>query len=429
MHGIDHTAHLWMHKFVRAVAQTLGYDFDAMPTSLHYILHIVVFWGPLFFLAFIAWTAWRWLRRRYVLRQQQEPPPYAHPGLPVGIFQFILVYSRAQQILVVLAGLAAMPILYTALELPKRIINGALAEDHQPATLLGVSVDQTTHLLVLCSLYLFAVLMNGAVKFWINVYKGKVGERLLRRLRLTIYRLWRSGQGTASRSEAVPIILQEVEPIGGFASDSFALPVFQGGTFITILVFMFIQDPILGAAAITLLPVQLALIPRLQRKLNRLSRERVAEVRYLGGELGMQATQACGRESIRRVGSSLKRIESIRQRIHRSKYFIKSLNNFLTALTPFFFYSIGGYLVIEGRLSLGALVAVLAAYKDFSAPLRELFRYYQSSEDVRIRYSEIQRFLSSDQPHRASFIPRIPVAEGSQSFSRTDPSAMRGVKA
>ena len=181
MHRIDHTAHLWMHEFVRAIARMLGYDYDAMPAGLHYILHIVIFWGPLFLLAFMAWAAWRWLRRRHGLQQRQEPAPSPYPGLPAGIFQFILAYSRAQQILVVVAGLAAMPILYVALELPKRIINGALAEDHQPATLLGVSVDQTTHLLVLCSLYLLAVLLNGAVKFWINVYKGKVGERLLRR--------------------------------------------------------------------------------------------------------------------------------------------------------------------------------------------------------------------------------------------------------
>ena len=73
---------------------------------------------------------------------------------------------------------------------------------------------------------------------------------------------------------------------------------------------------------------------------------------------------------------------------------MKALNNFLTALTPFFFFSIGGYLVIDGQLSLGALVAVLAAFKDFSAPLREVFRYYQSLEDVRIRFDEINKFLA-----------------------------------
>ena len=74
---------------------------------------------------------------------------------------------------------------------------------------------------------------------------------------------------------------------------------------------------------------------------------------------------------------------------------MKALNNFLTALTPFFFYSVGGYLVIEGSLTLGALIAVLAAYKDFSAPLRELFRYYQSYEDVRIRYQGVLDYIGS----------------------------------
>ena len=37
-------------------------------------------------------------------------------------------------------------------------------------------------------------------------------------------------------------------------------------------------------------------------------------------------------------------------------------------MTPFFFFSVGGILVIEGNLTFGALVAALAAYKDLSAP-------------------------------------------------------------
>ena len=40
--------------------------------------------------------------------------------------------------------------------------------------------------------------------------------------------------------------------------------------------------------------------------------------------------------------------------------------------------------------------------KDFSAPLKELFGYYQSMEDVRIRYEEVRRFLLlGDAMHRA----------------------------
>lgn len=195
------------------------------------------------------------------------------------------------------------------------------------------------------------------------------------------------------------MISQELEPIGGFAADAFALPVFQGGTFLTILIFMFAQDVLLGAAALTLLPVQIALIPRLQRKLNELSRARVGEVRRLSGELGAQsAERQRSSDDVKVVAGLLKRIESLRREAQRRKYMIKAVNNFLSALTPFFFYAIGGYLVISDRLSLGALVSVLAAYKDFSSPLRELFRYYQASEDVRIRYAALLGYLSSFAP-------------------------------
>lgn len=93
------------------------------------------------------------------------------------------------------------------------------------------------------------------------------------------------------------------------------------------------------------------------------------------------------------ICDALRRIETIRRNLQREKFIMKAVNNFLTALTPFFFYAIGGWLVIEGRLTLGALVAVLAAYKDFSAPLRELLRHYQAAEDVRVRYLELLTHL------------------------------------
>ena len=52
--------------------------------------------------------------------------------------------------------------------------------------------------------------------------------------------------------------------MGGFVGDVLALPAFQGWTLVTILVFMFMQDWILGLAAISMFPVQVYLIPKLQ---------------------------------------------------------------------------------------------------------------------------------------------------------------------
>ncbi|MSO53783.1 MAG: ABC transporter ATP-binding protein [Rhodospirillales bacterium] len=42
-----------------------------------------------------------------------------------------------------------------------------------------------------------------------------------------------------------------------------------------------------------------------------------------------------------------------------------------------------------GDLSLGALVAVLAAYKDLSSPWKELLDYYQQTKDARIKYDQL----------------------------------------
>src|SRR5581483_526809 len=71
------------------------------------------------------------------------------------------------------------------------------------------------------------------------------------------------------------------------------------------------------------------------------------------------------------------------------KFFVKFLNNTLNAVTPFFFFAIGGYLVIRGSLSAGALVAVIAAYKDLSSPWKELLDYYQQFQDTRIKYDQV----------------------------------------
>lgn len=161
---------------------------------------------------------------------------------------------------------------------------------------------------------------------------------------------------------------------------------------------MFMQDPVLGAAALTVLPIQLILLPKLQRRVNGYSRTRIKEVRYLGRYLSDQLRDVGSSSRFAPTLTSFRELEEVRRRIYILKFFIKALNNFLTALTPFLFYSLGGYFVIEGRISLGALVAVLAAHKDFSAPLKELFRYYQTLEDTRIRYHEITRFFSNAKP-------------------------------
>ena len=293
--------------------------------------------------------------------------------------------------------LAAFPFLYLSLELPKTIINEAIGGREFPVDFIGFSFEQIPYLFVLSGLFLGLVLINGVFKYFINVYRGVVGERMLRRLRYNLYqqvlRFPLPQFRRMSQGELVSMITAETEPLGGYIGDAIALPVFQGGTLLVIIVFMFVQDPLLGTAAIALYPLQTWLIPKLQRKVNQLKKERVREVRRLSEQIGETVagvrevhSHGTQRYELARFSFQVGLLFEIRYQIFRQKFFIKFLNNFIAQVTPFFFYALGGYLVIKGELSFGALVAVLAAYKDLSSPWKELLNYYQIKEDARVKY-------------------------------------------
>ena len=385
------------YNLVHKIALLFGYQHDAnAPDWFHPVLHFVILIAPTFLIIVVTYLFTKSFIN-YIRNKSKTPKvPYSGyiRGLDKNLFRFVFNTSKKQQVMLFIASLLAMPILYGTLELPKQIINNALDSNHFPFIYRGYEFSQVKFLLVLCGLYLLAIIVNGLHKYWLNVFKGRVAERFLRRRRLLVYRQWRGDKTADRKTDIIPILSQEVEPIGGFAADILTLPVFQIGTFMTIMTFMIVQDPILGAAALAILPIQIVLLPRFQKYVNVLARVRIQEVRNLGSKLGEQLDgTTTSTQEIYEVSVNLKELEKIRREIHKMKFFIKVLNNFLMSLTPFFFYALGGYFVIEERITLGALVAVLAAHKDMAAPIKELFRYYQALEDVRVRYREIFKFF------------------------------------
>ena len=317
-----------------------------------------------------------------------------------GIFRYVLKYSMKQQVILLLLAVASFPFLYMSLEIPKTIVNEAIGGAQFPKTLLGGEFEQVPYLIALCGLFIFLVFMNGGFKYHINIYRGIFAERMLRRLRFQlIERVMRFPLHhfrNLSQGEIVAMVTVETEPLGGFFGESFSLPGFQGGILLTLITFMFVQDPVLGVAAILLYPIQAYLIPKLQRHVNMLAKERVRNVRKLSERItemvsGVSDIHAhdTGHFELADFSDRLGTIFNIRFEFYRKKFFIKFLNNFLAQLTPFFFFSIGGYLVIKGDLTLGSLVAVLAAYKDVAAPWKELLAYYQRMEDNKIKYAQI----------------------------------------
>lgn len=322
-----------------------------------------------------------------------------------NIFRYIWKHSARQQILLALLTIASFPVLYASLELPKIIINKAISKPEPNQTLFGFTFGPIEYLLLLCLGFLLLVLANGLFKMRINTYKGVVGEREVRRLRFELLdRMLRFPLphfSHVSQGELISTVTAETEPLAGFIGDAFALPLYQGGTMLTILLFLFVQEPLIGTVSIAMIPIQAWIIPRLQRKVKRLGKERVKKVRRLSERIGESV------ENIReiRVNGTVRYVKAeysrflgeiywIRLEIYKRKYFVKFLNNFINQVTPFFFFSIGGYFVLHGELSIGALVAALSAFKDLTAPWKELLDYYQNAYDAQIKYEQISEQFS-----------------------------------
>lgn len=292
------------------------------------------------------------------------------------------------------------PFLFLTLELPKRIINDAIGAQSAQIGLFGIQFEQIEFLWVLCGAFLLSVLAQGLLKMRINTMKGVLSEQLLRRLRyILISRLLRFPKPyfqRTSQGELVAMITGETEPMGGIMGEALTQPVLQAGQMLTILTFLFLQSLWFGLAAVALIPLQAWIIPRLQRQINQMNKARVRHVRRLAGQIGETAAGASDlranggwRYRLAMITHRLGIVYNIRLRIYQKKFFMKFINNFITQLTPFFFFSVGGYLVIQGAVSLGALVAALAAYKDLSSPWKELLAYYNQAQDMSLRWETV----------------------------------------
>ncbi len=269
----------------------------------------------------------------------------------------------------------------------------------------GLDVGRTGLLFALCGGYLGVLSLNGLIKYAASRIRGRVNERIVRRLRLSIVRRARGEISEERRATFAAVAIQEVEAIGYFGGGLVAVPIVQGGVFVTSVVFLLLQNPALAAAALVMLPLQLTVLPRLQRRLNAKVRRRVHATRALGGLLagagrgrpsgagGVVDRDTAKREPLVRQMRQAEELEGMRVEISDLKGRLKGLYNYSSNLTPFFLFLAGGYLVVQGRLSLGALVAALTAYKEIAPALRELFDFAQAWSDARARFEEVSKVL------------------------------------
>lgn len=356
------------------------------------------------------------------------------------LFPYIWRNSRRQQIIILLFVLVSLPFYFLSLDIPKNIVNDAIqgrAFKHGNAeaplfglsfslpSLLGghtldypgISFSRIGYLMALSAAFMLLVLVNGAFRYVVNMQKGKLGERLLRRLRLDLFNLLLRFSPEAVRTirsaEVATIIRDEVEPIGGFVGDAFIQPAFLGSQAVTALLFIILQSPFLGMLAGGIILVQGIIIPRLRREQLRLGRQRQVRSRSLAGHIGeivdgMAEVSNHGTAGYERqkITNILDELFWIRYDLYGRKFMVKFINSVLAQVTPFLFYSFGGYLALKGSLDIGQLVAVIAAYRDLPPPIKELIDWDQQRLDVQVKYNQIlEQFSHAELPPAAEASP------------------------
>ena len=366
-----------------------------------------------------------------------------------SLYKYIWQHSRRDQLILLAIALAAQPFYFLTLTLPKLIINGPITGPQNGSAFTtpdatedflrivfglpewlggqwvisqGFALERMPYLVALSFAFLALVGFNGFLKYLINTMKGRLGERLLRRLRYDlidrVLRFPPSHLRKAKQAEIASMVKDEVEPLGGFSGDAVVWPAFLAGQATTALIFILVQNFWLGLIAGVVVFGQAIIIPRLRKPILQLGKQRQLQARELAGRVGeivdggpdirVHGTSNWERaEMVRRLG----RIFDIRFELYQRKYFVKSLNNFIAQLTPFIFYLVGGYfLIVEQTLDVGQLVAVIVAYKDLPGPIKELIDWDLQRQDVEIKFNQVMDQFHPDgmtlpELHSATTVP------------------------
>jgi putative ABC transport system ATP-binding protein len=338
------------------------------------------------------------------------------------LFKYIWRHSKRDQRMILLIVVIGLIVYFVSLDLPKRIINDAIQgrafkgadtapflkldiplPDFMggPVTLFdGVQLHQIAYLFALCFSYLFFVVLNGWIKQLVNTEKGRLGERMLRRLRFELFdrvlQFPLQHFRKVKQAEIATMIKDEVEPLGGFIGDAFITPAQLGGTALTALFFVFMQNIWMGLITVIMLAVQVIVIPRLRVKILMLGKQRQITARQLAGRVAesvdssieIHANDTSNYERAD-IAHRLGRIFQIRFELYQRKFLVKYINNMLAQTTPFLYFVIGGYFALKGQFDVGTLFAAINAYKDLPSPIKELIDWDQQRQDVQIKYDQV----------------------------------------
>lgn len=318
------------------------------------------------------------------------------------LYSWVLGKNIRWQALLVLLVVVTVGGRVLPLELQKRIINKA------------IGMGQEDLLMLYCLLFIGSVLLASSLKFAINLIQAFIGQETLKRMRTDLYAhilsLPLSFFRTIQPGHVVNAMINELATISGFVGSAISVPLINVCTLLAMGGYLFYLNPLLAGLSFVLYPLQIVLIPRLQKRSNEANRFRVKISRAISGNIGEVITgvhevhghAGYGLENDKFTGQAQSLMDAnVRMNLYR--YGIKFANNLFENIGPFILFLVGGTMTIRGQFDLGALVAFLSAYSSLNEPWRELMDFYQLLEDSRVRYKNVMAFF--DRPPEYLLLP------------------------
>ncbi|MFZ5426984.1 MAG: ABC transporter ATP-binding protein/permease [Thermodesulfobacteriota bacterium] len=312
-----------------------------------------------------------------------------------SLFSWVLTSNLKLQLILLAVIVVTVAIRVLPLEMQKKIINEAIG---------GQKVQL---LFMYCAYYLAAVVSASALKFAINALQTYIGQEALADMRKKLYAhiltLPIGFFRKASPGMIVSSLMTEVANAGDFIGQAIAVPVTNILTLLAFAGYLFYLNPLLAGLSMVLYPLALIFVPMMQKRSNAANRERVDIGRKMSTMIGETVSgiheihgNAAFRHENNRFGAITDKQFKVRLRWNLWKFGIKNSNNFFQSLGPFVLFLVGGWLAINGRFDLGALVAFLSANEKLYDPWKELMDFYQTWQDAKVSYNRVMEYFAED---------------------------------
>ena len=293
-------------------------------------------------------------------------------------YRYIWKVSGKHQVFLSLLAVALFLVQLVPLELQRRIINDATHRAEYSA------------IAMLCLVYLLVVLVQGGLKYALNMYRGSVSEAANQRLRLEVNPVAKADvaekSGTQDEGTAISIIVSEVEAVGGFIGSSFSEPILNGGILLSIFGYMLFTQPLLALVAIALFCPQFLFIPLLQEAINRRTEARIKTMRGLSSDIVNEAAERAGVREERTFRRRVRHIYRLNMGIFFRKFGMSFLINLFHHLGTIGILAVGGWLLLQGRTEMGTIVAFISGINRMNDPWGDLVNFFRDLTNAGVKY-------------------------------------------